>query len=147
MIIHGMYGTPEYVAWASMKQRCSASNIKDYHNYYGRGISVCKRWHEFVNFFADMGFRPAGKHGVDRINNSKGYEPGNCRWATPKENCDNTRNQKWFFAFNERTGEWDEDDTQIDFAERHQVGQGNIGNCLQGKRHQANGWIFTYMGI
>lgn len=84
---HGMSGTPTHRIWKGMVSRCANPKIK---NYGARGITVCKRWRVFVNFFADMGPRPCGKS-LDRIDNNKGYYAGNCRWATPKEQARNTR--------------------------------------------------------
>src|SRR5207237_8152031 len=56
----------------------------------GRGITVCKRWHNFLNFLADMGEKPAGLS-IERINNDKGYNPSNCKWATSVEQNRNHR--------------------------------------------------------
>lgn len=68
--------------------RCYNPKTKKYERYGGRGIKVCKRWHTFKNFYADMGDRPSGKT-LDRIDNGKGYNKKNCRWATQSEQCHN----------------------------------------------------------
>ena len=83
-IKHGMAGSREFNTWISMKQRCSNKNDPEYKNYGGRGITVCERWMQFENFYADMGPRPLGTS-IDRIDNDGNYELANCRWATPKE--------------------------------------------------------------
>lgn len=77
-----------------MIQRCYNTKNKRYFRYGGRGITVCERWREsFEAFLADMG--PAEKGlSVDRINNDGNYEPGNCRWATAKDQARNRANNK-----------------------------------------------------
>lgn len=77
---HGMWSHPLYPTWHTMMTRCYKSHQKD-KTYWGRGITVCERWHDVRNFIADMGEKPSPKHSLDRINNDGNYEPSNCRWA------------------------------------------------------------------
>lgn len=90
---HGRSKSPEYVNWAMMMQRCRPES-KDAHIYHDRGIGVCDRWKSFENFYADMGLRPSKNSSIDRVDNAKGYEPGNCRWASPKQQCRNNRRNR-----------------------------------------------------
>ncbi len=83
--------TAEYVAWQAMHARCNATEGRDAKSYRARGITVCDRWKTFENFLADMGPRPSPEYSVDRENNNKGYEPDNCRWATPEQQLCNRR--------------------------------------------------------
>jgi len=88
--IHGKSNSSTYRSWSSMNTRCNNQNHQQWHNYGGRGISVCGRWRNFSNFLQDMGERPVG-HSIDRINIDGNYEPANCRWATPKQQMANSR--------------------------------------------------------
>jgi len=81
----------EHRTWANMKSRCNDSNHPRYKDWGGRGIKVCKRWNDFENFLKDMGKRPNGLT-LGRISNDGNYEPKNCKWVTPKEQCANRRN-------------------------------------------------------
>lgn len=88
---HGLSRTPEYRAWNAAKKRCSGPS---YRNYHGRGLTVCDRWRDsFENFLADMGPRPDGCS-LDRIDNERGYEPGNCRWADRETQANNRRTNR-----------------------------------------------------
>lgn len=78
-------------AWCGMRARCRNQNNTSWHNYGGRGISVCERWQTFENFIADLGPRPSPLHSLERVNNDGNYEPGNVVWATRKEQAQNTR--------------------------------------------------------
>lgn len=100
---HGCKGkeSKTYQTWHSMLNRCRNEHCEKWKDYGGRGITVCERWLQFVNFLADMGERPAGMM-IERIDNNGNYEPSNCRWATRKEQGRNKRNN-FLVAYEGRT--------------------------------------------
>lgn len=106
---HGMSDHPLYQVWHGIKQRCTNPNSECFKDYGARGITMCSRWmNSFAAFYADMGDRPTPAHTIERIQNSKGYEPGNCKWATRAEQNENTRQTK-LITFNGITlsrGKW-----------------------------------------
>jgi len=93
--LHGLYRTPEYRCWINIRQRCGNHNEPCYSYYGGRGIRVCERWQSFDLFLADMGPRPSAAHSIERRDVNSDYAPGNCYWATPKEQIHNRRNTVW----------------------------------------------------
>ena len=86
---HGMSNTKLFKVWTSLKQRCENPNLKWFHIYGGKGVTVCARWRSFVCFLADMGPAPEGAS-IERIDSTKGYSPDNCCWATPLQQSRNT---------------------------------------------------------
>lgn len=89
-----------YSSWCSMRLRCSDLGGKNFKNYGSRGIIVCARWQDFPAFLTDMGERPNRHHTIDRIDVNGSYEPGNCQWATIKQQRRNARDT----VFVERLG-------------------------------------------
>lgn len=84
-----MVGTPTYYSWKAAKTRVYNKNRRDARWY--AGITMCDEWTKsFTAFLRDMGERPEGRT-LDRIDNLKGYEPSNCRWATWTEQQLNRR--------------------------------------------------------
>src|SRR6266404_941742 len=116
---HGMTGTPTHTSWENMIGRATRPTATGHRYYFDRGITVCKHWRTFENFYADMGKRPIA-HTLDRIDNNGNYScghcdecivhgwPKNCRWATPAEQATNSsRNRLLTFQGRTQTlGEW-----------------------------------------
>jgi hypothetical protein len=85
------------MAWQSAKARCFNPNDEHFHIYGGRGISMHKEWQvNFASFFEHVGKAPTKKHEIDRIDVHGHYEPGNVRWVTHKENCNNRQDSRRF---------------------------------------------------
>lgn len=99
-----------YSAWQKMKERCGNPSCDSYPTYGGRGIQVCPRWQKFENFLADMGERLDGMQ-LDRIDSNGNYEPGNCRWASPKQQARNRRSNRLITFIGEKKSlaQWCED--------------------------------------
>lgn len=97
---HNMAYSPHYFAWYTMKARCNNPKHKNYKIYGARGIRVCEEWEkDFMTFYNYVSKLPHfGEEGrtLDRINDDGNYEPGNVRWATPREQANNTRRNVFF---------------------------------------------------
>jgi len=90
-----------YRRWQHMIQRCHNPNDNDYARYGGKGVRVCDRWRfgegnisGYTLFMEDIGKYASRKLSLDRVDNKRGYEPGNVRWTTMKEQANNRRNTR-----------------------------------------------------
>lgn len=130
---HGGYGTPEYHAWQQAKQRCLNPKDANYARYGGRGITMHAGWvHDFPAFLAYIGQKPSAKHQLDRIDNDGNYEPGNVRWATPKQNA---RNRSTTKLTAEQVRQILESSARhVDLAKQFNVSAKLIGNIKAGLR-------------
>ncbi len=131
-IKHGGSGTPEYAAWAHMKDRCTNPNSNAWDDYGGRGIKVCEQWSGsdgFAQFIIDMGPRPSPEHSLDRKDNEGDYTPDNCCWATREEQQRHKRTSK-MIEHNGRT------QCLQAWADEYEVGAGVLGARLD------MGWTF-----
>lgn len=124
---HGLSRTPTYRTWVAMRQRCYDPNHPAYPRYGGRGICVCERWLDSIlAFVEDMGERPSGLT-LERIDNEGDYSPQNCKWATAKEQANNTRKTR-------RVSVGGETKLASDVAEENGMTPNKIGHRIK------NGW-------
>jgi hypothetical protein len=111
-ITHNETKTRLHRIWAGIKARCYNTTIPQYKNWGGRGITVCDEWKDSYETFRDWALNNGYQENltIDRIDNDKGYNPNNCRWATPKQQSNNKRNNT-LITFNNEThtiSEWAE---------------------------------------
>jgi hypothetical protein len=96
-------GHPLYATWGGIKRRTTDPSVRSWKHYGGRGIRMAPEWqHDALPFLqwvdANLGPRPSSSHTLDRIDNDGHYEPGNLRWATWREQWDNSTRGKKFAA-------------------------------------------------
>lgn len=115
---HGESTSREYSIWFSMKMRTTNPSAVGFKHYGGRGIKICDRWLVFENFLFDMGRSPSGMT-IERINNSDGYNPKNCRWSTWSDQCRNRRSNV-LITFNGITM------CALDWSKKLNIGYSNI---------------------
>ncbi len=106
-LTHGYSGSKMHRIWKNMRARVKTPAKP----YLRRGIKVCERWNDFLNFLADVGEKPSPLHTLERIDNDGDYEPGNVKWATMREQSRNRTTTVLIEAFgeNKTIGEWAED--------------------------------------
>lgn len=93
---HGMRNSRIYNIWRSMRQRCNNPNCKNFHNYGGKGITVCDEWKNSFEAFCEWAMKSGYEEGltIDRIETDGNYEPGNCRWTSQKVQQNNRSNNR-----------------------------------------------------
>lgn len=134
----GRRPSPAYQSWTSMKARCLNKAHADYPMYGGRGITICASWLSFESFFADMGPREKGQS-LERIDNSRGYEPENCRWASIIEQARNTRNNRPVIRSDGLSF-----GSMSEAAEKTGSSAHAIWHCCNGKQKTHHGFAWAY---
>lgn len=114
---HGMTDTLEFRVWTAMRKRCTYTKHPAYHLYGGRGITVCERWGCFNAFYIDMGACPFLDGSIDRIDNQKGYDVGNCRWLPRAQQSKNRSNVPLYDGL-----------TLPEVAKKHGIAYGTLRN-------------------
>lgn len=125
--------SPTYLTWMSMHYRCERPQNASFSRYGAIGIGVCDRWSSFDAFLEDMGVRPEGMT-LDRIDRTRGYEPGNCRWATVYEQARNHGSSKLTAQLvQEIHGRCEHGETQRSIARRLGISQSTVSEIRNGK--------------
>ena len=101
---HGLHDTRLYATWQNMKERCRNPKNNNYHNYGGRGITVCEEWKNSFQSFYDWAMSNGYSDNLtlDRIDVNGNYCPNNCRWSTKKFQANNTR-RNIYITYNKKT--------------------------------------------
>jgi hypothetical protein len=101
-LTHGLSKTLSYKSWAAARDRCYNPKNPKFKNYGARGIRLCDHWHDFENFYRDMGDRPSTKYSINRINNDGDYCKENCEWAESKKQSRNKTTTRYLIINNEK---------------------------------------------
>jgi len=139
---HGMSGTPEYRAFIDAKCRCSNKNNQRYPWYGARGIEF--RFDSFVDFFDEIGPKPADEYSLDRIDNEGHYETGNVHWATKYEQIHNRRKHEtpWLegnsnnakeFVVTHPDGHKENVFNMAEFCRKYGLNKANLHKTIEGK--------------
>jgi hypothetical protein len=130
---HGESRRRIYFTWQRMMHRCYRAKHKDYPYYGARGITVCAAWHDFKNFYADMGEPPSGLT-LERKNNESGYSPDNCCWASRKIQGRNTRRVRLTMETVNQIRAAAADGTKYpQIAALFGISRGHVGNIVRGR--------------
>lgn len=150
--IHGMTGTKIHKIWIKMQERCLDRNNNRYDRYGGRGIKICDRWMNFINFKEDMydSFLEHAKiygekdTSIERIDIDKDYCIDNCKWITLAEQAGNTSKNRWFEAVSPN-GDIFKSKNQTEFARKNNLSQSGIWQTLNNILISYKGWKFNYI--
>lgn len=103
LLTHGLSGTRLHKIWKGIRKRCSNNKWKQWKDYGGRGISLCKEWDNYINFYnwsINNGYEDTLT--IDRIDNNGNYEPSNCRWVDNIQQANNSRRNITFEYLGEK---------------------------------------------
>jgi hypothetical protein len=117
-----------------LRNRCNNPRNKSYPHYGGRGITVCPQWDSYEQFAADVGPHPGRGLTLDRIVTSKGYEPGNVRWATRKVQTRNRTTTRLNYALADQIRQECLNDRQGVVAKRYGITQEMVSRIVTGGR-------------
>lgn len=140
---HGHTKTRAYRIWIDIKSRCFRKTCAAYKLYGAVGITMHPKWLAFEQFYKDMGEPPSTRHQIDRIDNSRGYEPSNCRWVTPAQQARNTSRCKLNMEKAAEIRQLSSNGmTTKDIAERYAVSLDTIWAVTSGRT-----WRYTYEDV
>lgn len=146
---HGATRTPEYKAWRSMIDRCERKTHRSYCRYGAKGVAVCPQWrHDFPAFFREVGQKPSAEYTLERVSNSRGYEPGNVRWATRIEQARNRSSNRYIeFRGARRTiAEWSEVTGIPQDTIRRRLESGQSPEATLTRPHKTRGHMLRHDG-